>query len=232
MTNDNVISLLKLFDEICLKHDLFYSLARDAAFSIYKQDAFLASAKNIDVFMRIEDYETLKNYYPQFFVDSLSDSNYKILKPRFLSDNNNFKTADIYISILLLVPTKIIKIGNFDNLYFKLSRVWSRYQQDKSVFTWRFKLVKWFFLLFKKHWVPMNYKYVYELLYDREFEGYYSISSPKELRNVNWITHLTFTTHRYQYGGNYFNLLNEFKLHFHNYFGTDWESIEYDQVRK
>ncbi|OYD26876.1 hypothetical protein EI74_0489 [Mycoplasma testudineum] len=225
MLHNELIQLLNTFTQICETNNFFYSLARETALSVYKNDNVLQNQKVADVFMNIDDYFKLRSLHPDKFIDSLFTNEYQILMPRMMIDKGNWKTTDVYLNILILVPTKITKISNYSNLIWKLSATYGYYNSNNEKAPWYFFIYKFLAKINSSLIHQINIKAAINNLYEDEYEGFLAISYPNENPKLSWIPHVTFETNQYEYQGHKFKLINEIELHFQNYFGENWKNL-------
>ncbi|SYV89617.1 Uncharacterised protein, partial [Metamycoplasma alkalescens] len=127
--------------------------------------------------MTFQSYEKLKELFPNKILDSVKHSDYFSLQNKFVHDINLINQEIPFLNINIIIPTTVKKIKKFFNLKNKIKAFTLFYSSMQKtnigVINQKIRLARMLKPLIKN----LNYKDIFENLYDENYEGFI-VSSP------------------------------------------------------
>ncbi|CAM9147879.1 LicD family protein [Mycoplasma marinum] len=229
MTNrqQKLLKHLKDFIKICEENDIFY-IASDLTLlaSINKKGLFDEQQK-IQVNMTIESYDKLKKLVPNNIIDASIDSRYPEINPKFLPLNESFYSTNIFIDILIIVPTTIKKVSKWCGLVHKNNFLFKKVHSKYIPYNNRERLRKVISFLFRNRYKQFTHKMAYNKLYASKNEGLFTIHKPNCKAYKHWIPHLTYNTLEVDFEDFKIKIPEEWKTILKVKYGENYKKIIY-----
>ncbi len=227
MTNRQyeLIQQLKKFDQICKDNKIWYALSGSSLLSSTNENKMLEGLNKIEVMMTIEAYSKLKNIVPKNVIDGAMDANYPDIYPKFIYNNKNFDITEIFLKILIIVPTTLKKVKKWRSLTnrnnFLIKKLHSRYVPKN----FKEMIIKFFTWPISTFYKQTTFKSAYNKLFDKKNEGFYLIHEPKCRPYKHWIPHLTFYVDEIKFEDIRVNIPTEWKTILEVKYGQNYRNI-------
>ncbi len=227
MTNrkKQLINHFRTFIDICEKHNIWYAAASTTLQGAVAIKGMIPWNEKIEIMMTIESYKQLKEVSESYLIDGSMDSSFSSVNPKFLPKGKEFYETNIFIDILIVVPTtvkKVMKWSKFNNKNnFLMKKLHSKY----TPYNIKEKILKFFSSPFKNLYRQLTFQMAYNDLYDKKNEGFYLIHKPNCKAFQHWIPHLTFNTEKIEYEGMLINIPAEYKTALEVKYGKNYKNL-------
>lgn len=224
---ENKKNILREFIEICNNNSLWYSLDNLSLLACINKLDFWNNIDHYEVFMTFQSYEKLKELFPNKILDSVKHSDYFSLQNKFVHDINLINQEIPFLNINIIIPTTVKKIKKFFNLKNKIKAFTLFYSSMQKtnigVINQKIRLARMLKPLIKN----LNYKDIFENLYDENYEGFI-ISSPLLNKNslAKWLTNTNYQLLKFEKDGLEINVIAEYQNYLRNIYGNKWKELE------
>lgn len=109
----DIYKLIKEFDDLCSRENIWYSLAQETMLGAAKHGGFVPWIEKFSIMVDIEGFNKLERLVPKKIASSLTDKKYKMLTLSYVEDNSKWEDDQPFIEIMVLVPSTVKKVTSF-----------------------------------------------------------------------------------------------------------------------
>ncbi|MGL5204993.1 MAG: hypothetical protein ACRC9F_00410 [Metamycoplasmataceae bacterium] len=227
--------VLNKFVSICNENNLWYSLANETLLSSKTNNDYFINSGVLEVFMTKESYTWLQRNYANNLLECSSSDYFFLPTPLFY-----IKDINIFIKIIIIVPTKIEKIKEFSTLKNKIKFNYSYFLTFQKGYDGKTKILFTFFSLFSKLCKPIEQNEFYDSLFSEDYRGFFAINSLNESNVMNWFPNITFILEDVSILGIDTKIIKEYNSFLNDRYGEEWsngiqikaEHFDYEKLAK
>ncbi|MGL6125102.1 MAG: hypothetical protein ACRC1F_01270 [Metamycoplasmataceae bacterium] len=220
---------------ICNENKLWYSLANDTLLSAKNGNNYFVNSGIIEVFMTQNDYNFLRLNYSNNILDFTNSDIFFLPTPFFY-----FKNIDIFIKIIIIIPTETKKVKKFNSLKNKIKYNYSFFLTFKSGYNILNKGLFLWLKLFSKFCIPLGNDEFYDSLFSENYRGFFAINSLNEPSVKNWFPNITFDVEEIIFLGISTKIIKEYDYFLNTRYGKEWKNgvsiktshFDYDKLMK
>ncbi|QJR44374.1 hypothetical protein [Mycoplasma miroungirhinis] len=222
--------ILQSFCKLCEENNIWYSLDNYSLLFAVTGFNYTENLDYHEVMMTFESYEKLKQLFPDRVIDNTKSTQYFDKQIKFLHRDDLVYTATPFLNINLVIPTTVSKVKKYLNTKNKL-KDWiykNKTFKDTNISSIKFnKIISKFLSLFIR---KNTYKALVNILYDKDYEGFFVLSSRSKNIVNNWINNITYRTTNYTLKDIKVHVLDEYKEYLTNVFGE--LGAKYENITK
>ncbi|AZZ65632.1 hypothetical protein DMC14_002455 [Metamycoplasma phocicerebrale] len=233
---ENKLNILKEFMEICNENSLWYSLDSNTLLALVNNLSYWDQIDHYDVMMTFDSYEKLRNLFPNKVIDSVKHSDYLSLQNKFVFDVSKIYEECPFVNINLVIPTTTKRVKKYLKYKNRIKAFVNHFSTmnltNISKIKSKIRTAKFLKPVVK----GINYKDIYNILYDEENEGFL-VTSPlinkKSLKK--WITNISYKLINIEKNDLKFKAIYEYDYYLKSHYGRNWskiEEIEIDYLHK
>lgn len=163
----DLIKHFEYFHKITQENNIWYAADRVTLLGAFRHAGFVPWAKKIQVMMTPESYAELKRLFPYNVIDSSIDDSYSSLTPSFVKERTSWEEETPFITIRIVVSSSAKKVQKFKNpLLTVVNKI--KIRDNKNI------------------------KIAINDLYEKNYEGFYWISSRHASLNEVWTSKFNF----------------------------------------
>ncbi len=227
MTNrkTELIKHFKTFIETCENNDIWYAAAGTTLQGAIVNEGMIQWHEKIEVMMTIESYEKLKSKAHRQLIDGAMNSTYPLINPKFIPLDEKFNTTNIFIDILIAVPTTTQKVKDWTKISRKRAFLMRKLHSNYIPNSGKEKFLKGISKPFKRRYKQLTFKTAYNKLFEKKNEGYYLIHKPSCKPYQHWIPHITLNTDIKEFEGLKIKIPVEYKTILKVKYGSNYTKL-------